>query len=134
MPQVQEGLKHFTKSDEIWVKLDGGTQAYMNKVNRSAVPLDKILSNLLLLGRQRPVVVQSLFPEIHGEEPPLEEVEQYAARLAELRSAGADISQVQIYSATRPAANSDCGHLPLKALSRIAHTVRQVTGVRTEVF
>ena len=26
--QVQESLKRFTKSDEIWVKLDGGTQEY----------------------------------------------------------------------------------------------------------
>ena len=62
LPQVQEGLKHFTKSDEIWVKLDGGTQAYVNKVNRSEIPLEKILANILLLGRQRPVIIQSLFP------------------------------------------------------------------------
>ena len=26
-PQVQQGLKHFTKSDEIWAKLDGGQPA-----------------------------------------------------------------------------------------------------------
>ena len=33
-PQVQESLKRFTKSDEIWVKLDGGTQEYLDKVCR----------------------------------------------------------------------------------------------------
>jgi wyosine [tRNA(Phe)-imidazoG37] synthetase (radical SAM superfamily) len=134
LPHVQEGLKHFTKSDEVWAKLDGGTQAYVNKVNRSDVPLEKVLSNILMLGRQRPVVVQSLFPAIAGEEPPLEEIEQYARRLAELKNAGADISLVQIYSATRPSANSDCGHLPLKVLSKIAQTVRQATGLKAEVF
>lgn len=32
--QVQESLKRFTKSDEIWVKLDGGTQEYLDKVCR----------------------------------------------------------------------------------------------------
>lgn len=134
LPHVQEGLKYFTKSDEVWAKLDGGTQAYLNRVNRSDVPLEKILSNILTLSRQRPVVIQSLFPAIGGEEPPLEEIEQYAHRLLELKKAGADISLVQIYSATRPSANSECGHLPLKVLSRIAHLVRQATGLKAEVF
>ena len=134
LPHVQEGLKYFTQSDEIWAKLDGGTQAYVNKVNQADVPLEKILSNILTLGRKRPVVVQSLFPSFGEEEPPLEEVEQYAKRLLDLKQAGADISLVQIYSATRPSANSLCGHLPLRSLSRIAHIVRQTTGLKAEVF
>ncbi|HWX18854.1 MAG TPA: hypothetical protein VN578_03000 [Candidatus Binatia bacterium] len=134
LPLVQKGLKYFTRSDEIWAKLDGGTQAYVNKVNQADVPLEKILSNILTLGRQRPIVIQSLFPAIKHEEPPLEEVEQYARRLLELKKAGAEISLVQIYSATRPSVSSDCGHLPLKALSRIAQVVRQRTGLKAEVF
>jgi wyosine [tRNA(Phe)-imidazoG37] synthetase (radical SAM superfamily) len=134
LPHVLEGLRYFTKSDEVWAKLDGGTQAYVNKVNRSDVPLEKILSNILALGRQRPVVVQSLFPAINGEEPPLEEIDRYSRRLLALKNAGADISLVQIYSATRPSPNSESGHLPLKVLSRIAQTVRQTTGLKAEVF
>ena len=133
-PQVQHGLKFFTRSDEIWAKLDGGTQAYLNKVDRMKVDLDKILSNILHLARQRPVVIQSLFPAIDGEEPPLEEIEQYAHRLKDLKAAGAQIPLVQIYSATRPTPNSGCGHLPLKTLSRIAQTVRQVAALKAEVF
>jgi wyosine [tRNA(Phe)-imidazoG37] synthetase (radical SAM superfamily) len=134
LPQVQQGLKHLTRSDEIWAKLDGGTQAYVNRVNRPSASLERILSNILLLGRQRPVVIQSLFPAINGEEPPLEEIEQYARRLVELKKAGAEISLVQIYSATRPSPNSASGHLPLKVLSRIAQMVRQTTGLPAEVF
>jgi len=134
LPQVQQGLKFFTQSDEIWAKLDGGTQAYLNKVDRLNVPLEKILNNILVLARKRPVVIQSLFPSINGEEPPLEEIEQYARRLKELKAGGAQIPLVQIYSATRPTPNSGCGHLPLKILSKIAQTVRQVTGLKAEVF
>jgi wyosine [tRNA(Phe)-imidazoG37] synthetase (radical SAM superfamily) len=134
LSQVQRGLRFFTKSDEVWVKLDGGTQAYLNKVDKLDVPLEKILRNILTLGRQRPVVIQSLFPAINHEEPPLEEIEQYAERLRELKTAGAQIPLVQIYSAARPTPKSGCGHLPLKVLSRIAQTVRQVSGLRAEVF
>lgn len=134
LPQVQHALRSFTRSDEIWVKLDGGTQAYLNRVNCAEVPLAKILSNILLLGQQRPIVIQSLFPSLQGEEPPCEEIEEYARRLRELKESGAQISLVQIYSATRPMPNSEAGHLPLRTLSRIAQIVRKSSGLKAEVF
>ncbi len=132
---VLESLKRFTKSDEIWIKLDGGTQEYLDKVCRlKDVTLGKILSNILHLARQRPVVIQSLFPAINGAEPSAEEIQQYAHRLKELKSDGAQISLVQIYSANRPMTHAECGHLPLRTLSQIAQVVRQVAGLKTEVF
>ena len=132
--QVQEGLEHFTKSDEIWVKLDGGTQEFMDKMNRPKVSLEKILSNILTLARRRPVVIQSLFATFNGEEPSYGEIRQYAERLKELKRDGAQIPVVQIYSATRPVSQNDCSHLPLKTLSFIAQTVRNVSGLKAEVF
>jgi len=133
-PAVLEGLQHFTNSDEIWVKLDGGTQSFLERVNRPDVPLEKILANILVVGRQRPVVIQSLFPALHGEEPSFDEIREYSLRLKELKAGGAQISLVQIYSAARPGNNPEWGHLPLRVLSQIAQTVRQTTGLRTEVF
>jgi wyosine [tRNA(Phe)-imidazoG37] synthetase (radical SAM superfamily) len=133
-PRVQYGLKFLTRTDEIWAKLDGGTQGYLNKLNGAAFPLEKIMGNILLVARQRPVVIQSLFPAIDGAEPPEREIKQYAQRLKELKEAGAEISLVQIYSATRPMARTGCSHLPLKSLSQIAQTVRRVAGLRAEVF
>jgi wyosine [tRNA(Phe)-imidazoG37] synthetase (radical SAM superfamily) len=133
-PEVLRGLDFLTKSDEIWIKLDGGTQAFVDKINRPNVPLEKILANILLVGRQRPVVIQSLFPAIHGEEPPFEEIREYATRLKELKAGGAQISLVQIYSAARPGIHAEWGHLPLRVLSQIAQTVRQIAGLRAEVF
>ncbi len=133
-PPVLRGLDFLTKSDEIWIKLDGGTQSFIDKVNRPDVPLEKILSNILLVGRQRPIVIQSLFPAIHGDEPPFEEIREYALRLKELKAGGAQISVVQIYSAARPGVNAEWGHLPLRVLSQIAQTVRATAGLRAEVF
>jgi wyosine [tRNA(Phe)-imidazoG37] synthetase (radical SAM superfamily) len=134
LPTVQSGLQLFTGRDEIWAKLDAGTQTYMDRINRPQVSLDKILANILMVARQRRVVIQSLFPSINGLEPPPEEIEAYAQRLKELTDAGAQISLVQIYSATRPTPHSECGHLSLKTLSRIARQVREVTGLKAEVF
>jgi wyosine [tRNA(Phe)-imidazoG37] synthetase (radical SAM superfamily) len=131
---VQQGLKCFTKQDEVWAKLDAGTQTYMNKVNRPGVTLDQILGNILTLGRQRPVVIQSLFQMHNGMEPPEEEILQYVARLKELKEQGTQVSLVQIYSATRPPSRALCDHLPLKNLSRIAQMVRKTAGLNAEVF
>ena len=133
-PAVLRGLEYLTKSDEIWIKLDGGTQSFIDKVNRPDVPLEKILANILLVGRQRPVIIQSLFPAIHGDEPPFEEICEYAQRLKELKAGGAQITMVQIYSAARPGVNAEWGHLPLRVLSQIAQAVRQTAGIRAEVF
>ncbi len=135
LPETRKGLQLFTAHDEIWAKLDAGTQAYMDKVNRPDIPLRKVLANILSIGRERPVIIQSLFPLIGGEEPPAEEIEQYVQRLQELKAAGAQIALVQIYSAHRPPQRGDfCGHLPLRTLSHIARRVREVTGLRAEVF
>jgi wyosine [tRNA(Phe)-imidazoG37] synthetase (radical SAM superfamily) len=132
--EVQEGLSYFTRADEIWIKLDAGSQTYMEKVNRSDVSLEKVLENILLVARQRPVVIQSLFPMINGQEPTVEEIDIYHQRLQALKEGGAQISLVQIYSATRPTPHSECGHLPLRTLSRIAQTVKEKTGLKAEVF
>lgn len=133
-PQAQAGLKFLIREDEVWAKLDGGTQEYLNRINGAAAPLEKILDNILLVGRKRPVVIQSLFPAINGAPPPDREIAEYAKRLKELKQAGAQISLVQIYSATRPMAKTGCSHLPLRALSQIAQTVRRETGLHAEVF
>ena len=134
LPEVGKGLKLLSHEDEIWVKLDAGTQEHMTRVNRAEIPLWRVLDNILAVAKKRPVVIQSLFPLMNGQEPPPAEIEQYVLRLKELKSAGAQISMVQVYSAHRPPHRPNCEHLPLKSLSHIARRVREVTGLRAEVF
>ena len=133
-PEVEQGLRFFTAADEVWAKLEAGTQDFMDRANKPDCTLEKIVANILRLARQRPVTVQSLFPSIAGQGPAPSEVEAYAQRLKELKEAGAQIPLVQIYSATRPTPHSECGHLPLRTLSAIAQRVREVTGLKAEVF
>ena len=133
-PEVTEGLGHFTTRDEVWAKLDAGTQAGMRRVNRGDCSLEKVLANILHLARHRPVIIQSLFPVIGGAAPDPEEIEEYVQRLSELEASGAQIPLVQVYSATRSSAHSESTHLPLRALKAIAHRVHEVTGLKAEVF
>jgi wyosine [tRNA(Phe)-imidazoG37] synthetase (radical SAM superfamily) len=133
-PEVQRGLKLLSSWDEVWAKLDAGTQKYMTKVNRPEITLQQVLENILTVARTRPVVIQSLFPE----HPPVRltrtEIDQYVCRLLELKNAGAQISLGQVYSAHRPAHRPECTHLPSRILCDIVRRVRKVTGLREEVF
>lgn len=133
-PAVAGAVRKFTLRDEIWAKLEAGTEDYARRINRPDCTLDRIVGNIRRLARERPVVVQSLFPVINDCEPPEAEVEAYLQRLLDLKRGGAQISLVQIYSATRSPARSECAHLSLRALSQIARRVREATGLVAEVF
>jgi len=142
LPEVQRGLGLFTPKDQIWVKLETGSEAAFNAINRPSTPpidspdtsLEHVMRNILEMGQQRPIVIQSLFPAIDGKGPTPQEIDAYVQRLQSLKDAGAQISLVQVYSAHRVSTNPRCSHLPLKSLSDIARRVREVTGLRAEVF
>jgi wyosine [tRNA(Phe)-imidazoG37] synthetase (radical SAM superfamily) len=133
-PAVAKAVNGLSTEDEVWIKLDAGTQAHLNRINRSEASLEKILANILAMGKRRPIVIQSLFPLVDGKGPTKDEIEQYVQRLGELKEAGAQIAMVQVYSAHRPPHRPNCEHLPLKDLSSIARHVRKATGLRAEVF
>jgi wyosine [tRNA(Phe)-imidazoG37] synthetase (radical SAM superfamily) len=132
--EIEAGLRLLTLRDEVWAKLEAGTQDYMNRLNKPGCTIEKVVSNILRLAQWRPVIIQSLFPAIKGEGPSASEVEAYVQRLKELKDAGAQIPLVQIYSATRPTPHSGCGHLPLRTLSAMAKRVREVSGLTAEIF
>ena len=70
-PHVARALEFLdAHNGEIWAKLDAGTQAYYQLVERTKIPLRRVLDNLLLAGRARPIVIQSLFMKVHGRAPP----------------------------------------------------------------
>lgn len=134
LTEVRKGLSLLTSRDEIWVKLDAGTQDYMDKINSADIKLATVMANILAVALERSVVVQSLFPLLRDEEPSNNEIDHYVHRLQELKGAGAQISSVQIYSAHRPPHPPECGHLALRSLSRIARRVRAETGLKAIVF
>jgi len=50
--EVTKGLALLSPHDEVWAKLEAGTQEYMDRVNRSDCALEKVLSKILVLGRR----------------------------------------------------------------------------------
>ena len=118
---------------EIWAKLDAGTEAYYRTIERTSIPLQRVLDNILLAGRERPIVIQSLFMNVHDIPPSEEEIEQFAQRLIELRSGGCQIKLVQVYTVARGTAESYVTPLNRDQVDTIAGKVRDA-GLVVEAY
>lgn len=100
--KVQNKLSAFASDpDEIWAKLDAGTETGLRRINRSKVPLQTLLNNILSWGKEHPVVIQSLFCRFQDEEMDWIEYEAWLDRIAELRDQGLQFNRVQIYTVAR---------------------------------
>ncbi len=132
---VKRGLEIMDANQgEIWAKLDAGTEGYYKLVNRTTVRLDRILHNLLVTARVRPIIIQSLFLRLHGQPMPPEELAEYCFRLEELVHDGAQIREVHLYTIARPTPEPFCGKLTKAELEAMAQTVREKTGLKVVTF
>jgi len=132
---VQAGLKLLDDDGgEVWAKLDAGTEQYFKQVNRTAIAFSRILKNLALTARPRPIVIQSLFVRMHGQPPPVAEIEAYCGRLNEIIQSGGKIKLVQVYTVVRKPHESWVDPLNDDELDAIANRIRRDTQVPVEVF
>ncbi len=109
---------------EVWAKLDAGTEPFYQRVNRCKVPFDRILDNILDCGRQRPIVIQSMFTRIEGRPVDDAEFDAYLGRLADLRTRDCRIRQVQLYTVARAPAESYVSPLTDAELDGLAERFR----------
>ncbi len=137
-PQVRRALSILDANNgEIWAKLDAGTEAFFQRVNRPypVVTLRHILENIRAVAAGRPVVIQSLFFRVDGVAPPPREVNAYADHLHEIIAGGGKIKLVQLHTIARPPTSPSASTLPDEELDAIAEMVRQRAGdVPVEVY
>jgi wyosine [tRNA(Phe)-imidazoG37] synthetase (radical SAM superfamily) len=133
-PLVAEALDYLAGvGGEVWAKLDAGTEAYYQLVDRSKVPLARVLRNLLACGRRHPLVIQSLFMRLHGEAPGESEIAAWLDRLGELVAGGCQITLVQVYTVARAPAEAYVSALDDQALDELCRRVRAL-GLAAEAF
>lgn len=134
-PRVRKGLAILDGNNgEIWAKLDAGTEAYFERVDRPNVTLRAVLENILDAARVRPVVIQTLWMRVDGEPPSDAEIDAYCARLNELREQGAQLKALQLYTIARQPAETFVAPLTHAELDAIAARVRARVDVPIDVF
>jgi wyosine [tRNA(Phe)-imidazoG37] synthetase (radical SAM superfamily) len=135
-PAVREVLAFLDRHNgEIWAKLDAGTEAYYQTVDRTAVPFRRVLENVRWCCQTRPTVIQTLLMKVHGVGPSEEEVAAYAQRLQQIVGAGGRIKLVQLYTVARGTTEAYATALSAEDLEGIAERVRTaVPGLRVETY
>jgi wyosine [tRNA(Phe)-imidazoG37] synthetase (radical SAM superfamily) len=128
--RVRAALGEF---DELWCKLDAGTEAYFQLVDGTRLPFQRVLDNLLLVARERPIVIQSLFLTLDGVGPDDAEIAAWVERLSEIVSGGGRIDHVQVYTVARAPSDPRCGPLDPARLEAIAAGAREA-GVAATVY
>ncbi len=132
---VERGLKILDQNQgEIWAKLDAGTDDYYQLIERTAIPFQQVLDNLLTTSRIRPLVIQSLFMQVNGTPPSDHEIQAYCQRLNEITDNGGSLASVQIYTIARQPAESYVTPLADEYVDAIVKQVTTQTGLRVEGF
>jgi len=119
--RVRAALADF---DELWCKLDAGTEAYFQVVDGTRLPFQRILDNLLLVARERPIVIQAMLLTLDGVGPDDAEIAAWVERMCELVTQGGRIDHVQVYTVARKPSDPRCGPLDAERLEAIAARAR----------
>lgn len=132
---VKRGLKLMDEHNgEIWAKLDAGTEGYYKRIAQTKVPFTRILDNILNTARVRPIKIQSCFMNVQGEMPGKDELQAYADRVNHIIENGGQISAIQLYTVSRPPAESYVTALTDTQMDQIAQTLQGSIAVPIEVY
>ncbi len=129
-PRVRGALALF---DELWCKLDAGSEDYFRLVDGTRFPFARVLGNLLEVARERPITIQAMFLAWQGAPPAPDEIEAWLGRLVAIRAAGGAIGQVQVYTVARRPADPRASALSPVQLDGIAAQAR-AAGFAAEAF
>ena len=128
---VKAGLRLMdTNQGVIWAKLDAGTDAYYQEINRTKIPFERVLRNLKLTAAVRPIIIQSLFMNLSGVGPSTEEIDAYIQCIRDIEDAGT-IKEIHLYTTARPPAEPWVTPLSNPVLDDLAERVKN--GVSTPV-
>jgi wyosine [tRNA(Phe)-imidazoG37] synthetase (radical SAM superfamily) len=134
-PAVERGLAILDANQgEVWAKLDAGTEAYYQQIERTTIPFRRILDNIAQAAKLRPLIIQALFMLIDGVGPDAAEQEAFCDRLNAVLATGGRIQLVQIYTVARKPAESTVTPLADQEVDTIVARVRERTGLTTEAF
>ena len=126
-PGVREALTFLDNHNgEVWAKLDAGNDRVYQQMVRSSIPFQQVLGGILSLGKERPIVIQSMFLNYHDLPPSPADIRDYIQRLVDLKTAGAQIRLVQVYTIARPVFQTHIAPASNSILDAITASIHKV--------
>ena len=104
-PQIFSALQNAANGHialNIWLKLDAGTSDWYQKMNRTSISFEKLISKIKDFTSCAPVTIQTMLCAINKEPPSSEEAQAWETIVCNAAS-GNNIRKVQIYGKARSA-------------------------------
>ncbi|MBI4553532.1 MAG: radical SAM protein [Candidatus Latescibacteria bacterium] len=134
-PHVKRALAFLDQHNgEIWAKLDAGTAAYYHLIDRTRIPFDRVVRNIVDAAKARPVVIQSLFMRVHGEPPSHAEIEAYCGILNDVLTSGGGLKLIQLYTIARRPTEPYVTPLSDAEMDALGEQVGQAVDAPVEVY
>lgn len=134
-PHVQRGLEILDANNgQIWAKLEAGTEDYFRLVDRTKIPFQRVLDNILAAARVRPLVIQALFMRVQAEPPSPAELDAFCDRLCDIQRQGGQLDHVQIYTVARQPAESFVTPLANNEVDQIVELVQRRTSLPAHAY
>jgi len=134
-PDVQKALDLLDMNHgEIWAKLDAGTEAYYQTIDKTTVPFQRVLDNIELTAKKRPLIIQTLFTILDGEPTPKSEVMAYADRLKHIVDHGGRLLEIHLHTLARPPAYARVESLTKAQLDKMASWIQSCIDLPISTF
>ena len=134
-PQTIRGCDEIIeRNGEIWAKFDGLNANVYHSINRSSIPFEMIIDNLIFASSRWPIKIQTMFLRNDKTIPSREDIASYIEILNRIASKGGNITGLQLYTVARPPVESNISALNQVEMDAIAEEVRKGTCLSTEVF
>lgn len=132
--EVREALAYLDQHNgEVWAKLDAGNERVYAQMVRTTIPLDRVLKNIAMAGRERALVIQSMFLRMNGQNPQEQDVRDYLDRLHELVRGGCRLKAVQVYTIARPVFRTHIAPAGPEVLDAVAAAIGEL-GIPAEAY
>ena len=124
-PEIKKALEML---DERCMKLDGGDEETIEKINKPVESFD-LERTIEALSKLKDITIQSLF--VHGsfDNTKPKQIEHWTDAIRRIRPAS-----VQVYTVDRPPADSGIRVVPIEKLREISEWCQSKTGILIEVF
>jgi histidinol dehydrogenase len=128
---------------EIWLKLDAGTEAWYQTMDRSDIPFAELVARIREFAAVAPFIIQTMICKVNGKLPPQEENAAWVSLVTELAACGPAAAfrgpgeggaavgpqAVQIYGKARPAPEDPLAQaVPAALLEERAERIRSIRG------
>ncbi|MFO0704201.1 MAG: hypothetical protein U0525_05830 [Patescibacteria group bacterium] len=121
-------------ANEVWAKLDAGSQEYFETVSGSKLPLDRIANNIMTASSVFPMRIQTCFMNIDGFVPDAAEIGAYISRINGIVDGCGQIKSVQLYTVRRDTPTERTTPLTKQQMDYMSDVIRPNIHAKLDVY